>query len=570
MSLTTGNNSIDSLVYSSWKTKAGQPVSLTYSFMTTLPSDASADDANGFAPMSAEQQAGARAAMAKWAAVANIKFTEVAFGGNIQLGTNDQGKQSSGYAYLPNGSDPTYLFTNNKDAYNFSFQDGDFGIAVLIHELGHTLGFKHPGNYDSTGSSIDGPFLPAAQDNIDYTQMSYNVGAGFKLNGNYGITPMLYDIQAMQYLYGANMSYHTGNDTYSFGTDAPLQCIWDAGGTDTLDFSACTNASVINLNAGSFSETAPGYNNISIAYNVTIERAVAGSGGSTIYANSAGNVITGGAGADTIYEGAGNDLITGVGGNDTVVFSHTLASYALSGSISNLTVTGDGTDTLVGISKLQFSDAAIQLSNYSSLLAGGVNNDVLTAGSGSQLIWGGAGIDLVNFGGKRADFTVSANVGGVTVTNAAGTADFLAGVERVQFSDNTGLALDTSGEAGQLYRLYGAMFARTPDDLGMGFWLYRMDHGQTLLSIAKGFINSPEFVRTYGENASNSVFVTSLYHNVLHREPDIAGYNVQLNALTNGMSREQLLVNFSESAENIEVISHVIPVGVSYTPWVPT
>jgi hypothetical protein len=40
------------------------------------------------------------------------------------------------------------------------------------------------------------------------------------LNGNYGITPMLYDIQAIQYLYGANMSYHTGADTYAF---APMR-----------------------------------------------------------------------------------------------------------------------------------------------------------------------------------------------------------------------------------------------------------------------------------------------------------------------------------------------------------
>jgi Ca2+-binding RTX toxin-like protein len=570
MSLATGINSIDSLVYRSWNPVAGQAVSLTYNFLTRVPADASSDDANGFKAMNVTQQQAVREAMASWSAVANISFTEVASRGDIQLGTNDQGVESSGYAYLPNGSDPVALYINNKDSYNLTFADGDFGLSVLIHELGHTLGFKHPGNYDSTGGEMDGPFLPAATDTVDYSQMSYNTGAGYHLNGNYGITPMLYDIEAMQYLYGANMSYHTGADTYTFSRDAALQCIWDAGGTDTLDFSACAQATVINLNAGSFSETAPGYHNISIAYNVTIERAIAGNGGSTMYANAGGNTLTGGAGSDIIYEGAGSDQISGGGGRDTVVFSKAFSAYVASGAISALTVIGDGVDTMSNISTLQFSDRTVQLANFSGLLGGTANSDVLSAGAGNEMISGGAGIDLVKFSGALSSYAVAASGSGVTVADQAGNGgtDLLGGVERIEFGSGGGLALDTSGEAGQLYRLYGAMFDRVPDDLGMGFWLYRMDHGQSLVSIAKGFINSPEFVRTYGENANDSLFVTSLYRNVLNREPDAAGFAVQLNALTNGMSREQLLVNFSESAENIEVISHVIPVGVSYTPWI--
>ncbi|TFW13433.1 DUF4214 domain-containing protein [Duganella callida] len=568
MSLTTGNNAIDSLVYSSWNNNAGTPAQLTYSFMCRVPSDASADDANGFRAMTAAQQAGVQKALAAWAAVANVTFTQVAVNGDIQLGTNNQGSQSSGYAYLPNGSDPTYLFTNNTEAYNNTFADGGFGISVLIHELGHTLGLKHPGNYNSTGGGIDGPFLPAATDNLDYTQMSYNTGSGFSLNHNYGITPMLYDIQAMQYLYGANMSYHTGADTYGFGTNAALQCIWDAGGNDTFDFSACTGATTINLNAGTFSSTAPGYNNISIAYNVTIERAIAGSGGSTIYANAAGNVINGGAGNDTIYEGAGNDIISGGGGTDTVKFSQALAAFTLNGSAAALTVSGDGTDSLSGIANLSFSDATVQTGNYGSFLGGTANADVLTAGSGSQLITGGGGIDLVNFSGKKADYLVGANLAGVTLGDQAGNTDLLAGVERVQFSDHTGLAFDTGGEAGQLYRLYG-IFNRAPDDVGMGFFLYQMDHGMNLLTIASGFVNSNEFVETFGVNATNEAFATALYHNILHRDPDAAGYAVTVNALNQGLAREQALVIFTESAENIETVSHVMPVGISYTPWAP-
>ncbi|MRX06410.1 DUF4214 domain-containing protein [Pseudoduganella sp. FT25W] len=570
MSLTTGNNSIDSLVSSSWNANAGQAVTLTYSFLTSVPKDATADDANGFAAMDATQQQGVRTAMAAWAAVANITFREVSSNGEIQLGTNDQGNGSSGYAYLPEtGIGSVQLYTNNRDAFNFSFAAGDFGIAVLIHELGHTLGLKHPGDYNSTGGSIDGPFLPAATDNIDYSQMSYIVGSGFKLNGNYGITPMLYDIQAMQYLYGANMTYHTGADTYSFSKDAALQCIWDAGGTDTFDFSACRDATIINLNAGTFSSTAPGYNNISIAYNVTIERAIAGSGGSTIYANAAGNVITGGAGNDVIYEGAGNDQITGNGGSDTVVFGKALASYTLAGDLGTLSVSGDGVDTLQGIAKLQFSDTSILLSNYSALVAGTAGNDVLTAGAGNQLVVGGAGVDTLKLSGSVSNYSLS--VSGSTVTlkdlSGSGVTDLLSGVERLNFADGS-LALDTLGSAGTVYRLYSAVFARAPDDAGLGYWLNAIDKGAPTLIVANSFVNSKEFTDLYGPNATNATFVTALYNNVLHRTPDAAGVDYWVQVLATSGTRADVLLGFSDSVENIHTMSEIIPVGIPYTPYV--
>lgn len=566
MSLTTGNNSIDSLVYNSWNAKSGQAVSLNYSFLTSVPDDATIEDANGFAAMDAVQQQGVRKALATWAAVANITFNEVPSGGDILIGTNDQGQYSSGYAYLPEGrSYSVSLYTNTQDRYNYSFADGDFGMSVLIHEIGHTLGLKHPGNYNSTGGDIDGPFLPATTDNIDYSQMSYNVGSGFKLNGNYGITPMLYDIQAMQYLYGANLSYHTGADTYNFSKDAALQCIWDAGGTDTLDFSACRDATVINLNAGTFSSTAPGYNNISIAYNVTIERAIAGSGGSTIYGNAAGNVISGGVGNDVIYQGAGNDQISGNGGSDTVVFSKTLASYALSGNLSTLGVGGDGADTLTGIARLQFSDITVQLSNYGALLTGTYGDDVLTAGTGRQLIATGSGLDTVRFSDSVSHYALAATGSAMTVTDlSGGGADLLTGVERLTFADGA-LALDTTGAAGRIYRLYVAALNRAPDKDGMGDWLYQLDHGRDLDSIAAGFVYSDEFMRIYGANSSDTTFVTLLYNNVLHRAPDADGFKHWTDMLANHVSRASVLTGFSESPEGTALIGQHIPLGIAYT-----
>lgn len=563
----TGNNSIDSLLYSSWKPVAGQAVSLTYSFLTRVPSDATNNDANGFKPMSATEQAAVRVALATWSAVANITFTETASGGNIEIGTNNQGSGSSGYAYLPDRGPSVSLYLNNSAGYSFSYGSGDFGLSVMIHELGHTLGLKHPGDYDSSGGTIDGPFLPTATDNIDYSQMSYNTGAGFKLNGNYGVTPALYDIQAIQYMYGANMSYHTGADVYSFSKDAALQCIWDAGGTDTLDFSACATATIINLNAGTFSETAPGYHNISIAYNVTIERAIAGSGGSTIYANAAGNVISGGAGNDTVYQGSGNDQISGGGGRDTVVYSKALAAFTITGTPGALSVSGDGVDTLTGIATLRFDGKDVDLTSFRSVQGGTANNDILTAGSGDELITGGAGVDVLKFSGARSDYQVGASGAGFTVVDRLGNggADLVAGVERLQFANGVGVALDIDAAAGQTYRLYQAAFNRTPDAGGVGFWLDQLDHGLSLTQMAQFFLDSPESARTYG-TLTDTAFVYLMYANVLHRAPDQEGLKFYLDGIGgSAFARAQVLQGFSESPENQIAVIGSISNGVEYT-----
>ena len=81
---------------------------------------------------------------------------------------------------------------------------------------------------------------------------------------------MMDDIQAIQYLYGANFTTNSGDTRYSFdpntgqmfidgvGQGVPLgdkifRTIWDGGGNDTYDFSNYTTNMTIDLRPGQWS-----------------------------------------------------------------------------------------------------------------------------------------------------------------------------------------------------------------------------------------------------------------------------------------------------------------------------
>jgi hypothetical protein len=153
----------------------------------------------------------------------------------------------------------------------------------------------------------------------------------------------------------------------------------------------------------------------------------------------------------------------------------------------------------------------------------------------------------------------------IKVSSSFGT-DSLIGIERVRFSDVT-LAFDADGNAGQVYRLYQAAFDRTPDTDGLSYWINNMDHGTSLLKVAQGFIESPEFAGLYGANPSSETFVTSLYSNVLHRAPDADGKAYWVNQLESHLQTQaQVLTGFSESPENQAALAPTLAQGVTFVP----
>ncbi|UGQ48028.1 DUF4214 domain-containing protein [Massilia endophytica] len=271
-----------------------------------------------------------------------------------------------------------------------------------------------------------------------------------------------------------------------------------------------------------------------------------------------------------IWDGAGNDTISAAGQELDLFLHLTAGNWDYLGtrqsaitaagqltinhgtSIENA-IGGKGNDQIIG-------------SAANNSLSGGSGNDRLQGLGGNDVLNGGEGLDTAIYEGNRAATTLVRSANGFTVKGPEGT-DQLTGVERVQFSDMS-VALDIDGNAGQIYRLYQAVFNRAPDLAGMGFWLYRKENGQSLESIANAFITSAEFTRLYGDAADAKTILTKLYQYALHREPDAAGFNHWMGKLESGAtSYEQLVISFSESAENQAQVIGSIQNGINYTPF---
>lgn len=200
--------------------------------------------------------------------------------------------------------------------------------------------------------------------------------------------------------------------------------------------------------------------------------------------------------------------------------------------------------------------------------SGTAGNDALLGTTSNDKIDGGAGVDTLTYGGASTNYDITRTTGGYLVNDVSGAngRDLLVNVERLVFADKA-IALDISGTAGQVYRIYQAAFDRQPDQAGVGFWMAQMDRGLSLEAIAAGFVDSAEFVSVFGLNPSTEAFVSKVYSNVLHRAPDAAGYAFWVGAVNSGVSMAVMLAAVSESAENQAQVIGTIQNGFEYLPY---
>lgn len=200
---------------------------------------------------------------------------------------------------------------------------------------------------------------------------------------------------------------------------------------------------------------------------------------------------------------------------------------------------------------------------------GTAGNDRFHSSSGTYHTDGGTGIDVIHYTGKRADFTLATSGSNAVVTDNSGEegVNHLANFERLVFSDGA-IALDIGGNGGQAYRLYEAAFNRTPDTVGLGYWMNVLDKGSALASVADGFIQSNEFASVYGAAPTNSELIARFYENILDRQPEQAGLNYWVGLLdAKTATTADVLAAISESAENQAGLADIIGNGFAYTPF---
>lgn len=125
---------------------------------------------------------------------------------------------------------------------------------------------------------------------------------------------------------------------------------------------------------------------------------------------------------------------------------------------------------------------------------------------------------------------------------------------------------------GPVMRLYWAFFKRAPDKGGLDYWTKKHVNGTTIKAIANSFATSSEFQTNFG-TGTDTEFITLVYQNVLERNPDPAGLAHWVAKLSTGVSRGEMMTNFSESSEGIrkmrgEVDSVLVILGMLHR--VPT
>ncbi|WP_147426150.1 DUF4214 domain-containing protein [Teichococcus wenyumeiae] len=550
-----------------WNGGSHQPSLVTYSFANaaTGPNGTTAPS-TPWAPFNDAQQAAARQAVETWGSVSGIQFVEVpdtVQGAGIDL-RFQMTRLEPGYAgmtYYPQLGDVSL----NIDLYsNDALARGSYGYLVLLHEIGHGLGLKHP--FDNS------PTLPDAQDNFDTTVMSYPK-QGFGTPDSLRAA----DVEAIQYLYG----------TQQDGDNFSIHWSWDAalGG--------------IRHQGNDSAQTIEGTALRDVIFGLGGDDTLLGHGGNDVLYGGAGtNRVNGGSGIDTMGTDLFRQQVTLTYGSWSYQsdLDHKSISAILAGG--NERTTGNDIEVMAFFDgRLVFdgNDPAAQVMRLYQAALGRLPDPVGRDSWTDSLAQGAALTSLAQGFLDSQEFQsrygALDNAGFVARTyqlalgrdpDAQGMSSWLArldgGMSRAELLQGFSESVENRGrtdgvlsqglwdadrQVADIARLYQAALGRAPDADGLRFWDGKADAGESLAQIADQITQSNEFSLRF-PNVSDADFVRLVYQNTLGRPADAMGEAFWLDHMAHDMTRSQVVTNFASSTEFLQVSHSLTENGITF------
>ena len=465
------------------------------------------------------QQAAARQILAYVTSVTGIQFAETSSGSDadIQFAVCDitnpalagEAAWRLSYTFEASGSVTSttlqqFVFLDNREhqGVNNTPFAGNPGYEVLLHEIGHALGLKHPFE--------EAPTLPSSRDNTSQTVMSYtHVGGPYSQFNEV-------DLAALAYLYGydgvggdwgagTSGAFYQGTSFDEMFTSGTGRFAWiGMGGNDVLSLTQPFAASMLGLTAdkawliieqsNSTNFVAPSIETLVFPDN-TISFADVFRGlqlsASARFGTAAAEVMNGTGGNDVFFARGGNDFVVGSGGMDTALYQGVRGQYAIS-----------------------------------------------RAGTGAELLY-----DVADGFGAGRDGT-----------------DRVSGIERLKFADSS-VAFDLQGAAGMTAKLigalFGAQFVSNKQFVGIGISLF--DTGLTYEQVAAVAAANGFFAQLAGSH-SNIHFVNQVYRNVVGVPPSSSDLNFYVGLLDSGVHTQATLAVLA--AETPQVQQNIDLVGL--------